>query len=68
MSSLGTFWHVNFKLMIPTIFAVLLLLVVRGIETFEVPAVIGLPAEIKVYASEIFLALRMYQPPDYNLA
>ena len=68
MGGLSTFWHVNLKLMIPTIFAVLLLLVVRGIETFEVPAVIGLPAEIKVYASEIFLALRMYQPPDYNLA
>lgn len=68
MSGLSTFWHVNLKLMIPTIFAVLLLLVVRGIETFEVPAVIGLPAEVKVYASEIFLALRMYQPPDYNLA
>jgi iron(III) transport system permease protein len=68
MGGLTTFWHVNLKLMIPTILAVLLLLVVRGIETFEVPAVIGLPAEIKVYASEIFLALRMYQPPDYNLA
>jgi iron(III) transport system permease protein len=68
MSGLSTFWHVNFKLMIPTTLAVLLLLVVRGIETFEVPAVVGLPAEIKVYASEIFLALRMYQPPDYNLA
>ena len=40
----------------------------RGIETFEVPAVIGLPAEVKVYASEIFLALRMFHPPDYNLA
>jgi iron(III) transport system permease protein len=68
MSGFSTFWHVNIKLMIPTIFAVVLLLVVRGIETFEVPAVIGLPAEVKVYASEIFLALRMYQPPDYNLA
>ena len=68
MSGLSTFWHVNMKLMLPTTLAVLLLLVVRGIETFEVPAVIGLPAEIKVYASEIFLALRMYHPPDYNLA
>jgi iron(III) transport system permease protein len=68
MSGLSTFWHVNLKLMMPTTSAVLLLLVVRGIETFEVPAVIGLPAEVKVYASEIFLALRMYQPPDYNLA
>ena len=68
MGALATFWHVNLKLLTPTIFAVLLLLMIRGIETFEVPAVIGLPAEIKVYASEIFLALRMYQPPDYNLA
>ena len=68
MGSVATFWHVNVKLMVPTILAVLLLLVVRGIETFEAPAVIGLPAEIKVYASEIFLALRMYHPPDYNLA
>ena len=68
MSGFSTFWHVNLKLTLPTAFAVLLLLVVRGIETFEVPAVIGLPAEIKVYASEIFLALRLYQPPDYNLA
>ena len=68
MSAFSTFSHVNFKLLTPTIFAVLLLLIVRGIETFEVPAVIGLPAEVKVYASEIFLALRMFHPPDYNLA
>jgi iron(III) transport system permease protein len=68
MNGFSTFWHVNLKLMIPTILAVLLLLMVRGIETFEAPAVIGLPAEIKVYASEIFMALRMYHPPDYNLA
>ena len=68
MGAFSTFWHVNLKLLTPTIFAVLLLLIVRGIETFEVPAVIGLPAEVKVYASEIFLALRMFHPPDYNLA
>ena len=46
----------------------LLLLIVRGIRTFEVPAVISYPAEVKVYASEIFLALRMFHPPDYHLA
>jgi iron(III) transport system permease protein len=68
MGGLSTFWHVNLKLLVPTILAILLLLIVRGIETFEVPAVVGMPAEIKVYASEIFLALRMFHPPDYNLA
>jgi iron(III) transport system permease protein len=43
------------------------LLFVRGIETFEAPALIGVPAGIKVFATDIFLALRD-TPTDYNLA
>jgi iron(III) transport system permease protein len=68
MNGLRAFWHVNVKLMMPSILAIWLLLFVRGIETFEVPAVIGIPAEIKVFASQIFLALTVTYPPDYNLA
>jgi len=68
MNGLRVFWHVNVKLMMPSILAIWLLLFVRGIETFEVPAVIGIPAEIKVFASQIYLALTVTYPPDYNLA
>jgi iron(III) transport system permease protein len=68
MNGLRVFWHVNVKLMLPSILAIWLLLFIRGIETFEVPAVIGIPAEIKVFASQIFLALTVTYPPDYNLA
>ncbi len=67
MGFLSTIWHVNLKLMIPSILAIWLLLFVRGIETFEAPAVIGIPAGIKVFATEIFLALKDVSP-DYNLA
>lgn len=68
MGRFSTFWHVNIKLMIPSILAIWLLLFVRGIETFEAPAVIGIPAEIKVFATQIFLALSITSPPEYNLA
>jgi iron(III) transport system permease protein len=67
MRSFRTFYYVDVKLMLPSILAAWLLLFVRGIETFEAPAVIGIPAGIKVFATEIFLALRD-APTDYNLA
>lgn len=67
MGPFRSFYHINMKLMLPSIFAVLLLLFVRGIETFEAPAVIGIPAGIKVFATDIFLALQD-APTDYNLA
>jgi iron(III) transport system permease protein len=67
MGPLRGFYHVNLKLMLPSIVATLLLLFIRGLETFEAPAVIGIPAGIKVFATEIFLALRR-APTDYNLA
>jgi len=68
MGPFRVFWHVNVKLMIPSILAIWLLLFVRGIESFEAPAVIGIPAEIKVFATQIFLALSVTYPPEYNLA
>jgi iron(III) transport system permease protein len=68
MNPFSAFWHINIKLMIPSILAVWLLLFVRGIETFEAPAVIGIPAEVKVFATQIFLALSVSYPPEYNMA
>lgn len=67
MGVMRCLFHVNMKIMFPSILATWLLLFVRGIETFEAPALIGIPAGIKVFATEIFLALRD-TPTDYNLA
>jgi len=38
---------------------------VRTLESFETPAIIGIPARIYVYTSEIYLAFNEY-PPDYG--
>jgi iron(III) transport system permease protein len=60
-----TFWRVTFRLLMPTVASVMLILFVRTLESFETPALIGIPARIYVYTSEIYLAFNEY-PPDYG--
>ena len=60
-----TFKRVTLRLLAPTAGSVLLILFVRTLESFETPALIGIPARIYVYTSEIFLAFNEY-PPDYG--
>lgn len=45
--------RVTLPLLRPAILSVLLLLFVRGIESFEVPRLLGIPADIHVFTTEI---------------
>ncbi|HEY3168352.1 MAG TPA: ABC transporter permease subunit, partial [Candidatus Binatia bacterium] len=60
-----TFKRITLRLLMPTAGSVLLILFVRTLESFETPALIGIPARIYVYTSEIYLAFNEY-PPDYG--
>jgi iron(III) transport system permease protein len=60
-----TFRRVTLRLLMPTAGSVMLILFVRTLESFETPALIGIPARIYVYTSEIYLAFNEY-PPDYG--
>jgi iron(III) transport system permease protein len=51
----------------PVTFATLLILFVRALESFEVPALLGLPAGIHVFTSAIYAAIHRY-PSDVGLA
>jgi iron(III) transport system permease protein len=62
-----TFFRITFRLMLPAALAVSLLLFIRGIEDFEVPALLGIPAGITVLSTEIYLSVRR-PPADFNLA
>jgi iron(III) transport system permease protein len=64
-STLQTLRRVTLRLLMPTCGSVLLILFVRTLESFETPALVGIPARIYVYTSEIFLAFNEY-PPDYG--
>src|ERR1700716_1007442 len=60
-------WSVTLKLTWPAILATLLMLFVRAIESFEVPALLGLPVGIHVFTSSIYQAVHRY-PSQIGLA
>jgi iron(III) transport system permease protein len=66
-STFTTFRKVTLPLMRPAMFGVLLIMFVRGIEAFEVPALVGVPAKISVFTTKIFLAIHQF-PSDFGLA
>ena len=59
--------RVTLKLAWPAILATLLILFVRAIESFEVPALLGLPVGIQVFTSSIYQAVHRY-PSQIGLA
>ena len=60
-------WRITLKLTWPAIFATILILFVRAIESFEVPALLGLPVGIQVFTSAIYQAIHQY-PSQVGLA
>jgi iron(III) transport system permease protein len=66
-STFTTFKRITLPLMRPAMFSVLLIVFIRGIEAFEVPALIGVPAKISVFTTKIFLAIHQF-PSDFGLA
>ena len=60
-------FRITLKLAWPAVLASLLILFVRSIESFEVPALLGLPVGIEVYTSAIYQAVHRY-PSQVGLA
>ena len=58
------FLRVTLPLARPALYAAILIMVVRGLESFEVPAVIGLRNHVWVFTSRIYDALHALNP-DY---
>ena len=66
-SVFSTLYRITLKLVFPAILATVLTLFVRAIESFEVPALLGLPAGIQVFTSAIYQAIHQY-PSQIGLA
>ncbi len=60
-------YRITLRLSWPAVFATILILFVRAIESFEVPALIGLPVGIQVFTSSIYQAVHRY-PSQVGLA
>ena len=61
---LRTATRISLRLALPAVMAVALLIVVRTIEAFEVPALVGLPGSVKVLTTDIYLDMKQSVPPD----
>jgi iron(III) transport system permease protein len=66
-SVLQVAWRVTLRLSWPAVFATILILFVRAVESFEVPALLGLPVGIQVFTSSIYQAVHRY-PSQVGLA
>ena len=62
-----TLRRITLPVLLPAGGSALLILFVRALESFEVPALIGLPGRIYVYTSRVYLSLQQY-PPNFGLA
>jgi iron(III) transport system permease protein len=61
------FRRITLPLARPALYAAVLIMVVRGLESFEVPAVLGLPNHTWVFTSRIWSVLNAL-PPNYSAA
>lgn len=60
-------WRIVIPLMVPAIFVVLLMSVIRGIEAFEIELFLGVPFNFWVYTTKIY-QLVAHAPPQYAQA
>lgn len=71
MSGAGT-WdtlrRITFRLSLPSVLALSMLVFIRTIEAFEVPALVGLPGRVHVLTTDIYELMHRTMPPDVGSA
>ena len=63
-----TIRRITLRLSAPALLALALLVFIRALEGFEVPALIGLPGRVNVLTTDIFLDMYARVPPDLGHA
>src|SRR5205814_5959438 len=60
----ATIRRITMRLSLPSIMALSMLVFIRAIEAFEVPALVGLPGRISVLTTDIYSDMVARAPPD----
>jgi iron(III) transport system permease protein len=63
-----TFQNITLKLAMPAVLALMMLIVIRAFESFEVPALVGIPGGVYVLSTDIYDAINENMPPLYGQA
>ena len=64
---LQTLVRIVLPLMAPAIMVVLIMSIIRGLETFEIELILGAPIKLQVYSTKLYL-LMSDSPPEFNAA
>jgi iron(III) transport system permease protein len=67
-STLETARKVTFPILFPAILGAAIYSFISAIESFEIPGIIGLPADVYVFSTRIYWAANVKSPPDIGLA
>jgi iron(III) transport system permease protein len=67
-SRLRTFLSVNVRLLTPIISSVVLMGIVFGLKSFNIPLILGTPADLSFLTVGILRNLQAFQPPQYGEA
>lgn len=67
-SAWQVFLRITLPPLLPSILATLLLTFIRSLESFSVPAILGLPGRVPVITTEIYSSTVASVPADYGLA
>jgi iron(III) transport system permease protein len=68
VSRTATFFRIELPVLAPVLLALALMGFVRGLESFDVPLLLGAPAGIEVFSTQIYDYLRNHFPPAYAQA
>lgn len=64
----GTIRRITLPLSAPAILALAMLVFIRTVEAFEVPALVGLPGRVHVLTTDIYEMMHRTMPPDIGSA
>ena len=63
-----TFKNITLRLALPGILALLILVLIRAFESFEIPALVGRPGRVYVLTTDIYDSIQTQVPPNYGEA
>ena len=63
-----TLKRITLRLSLPSLLALAMLVFVRSLESFEVPALVGLPGRVHVMTTDIYDLMQRSMPPDLGSA
>ena len=67
-STWDTLRRITLRLSLPSVLALAMLVFIRTIEAFEVPALVGLPGRVHVLTTDIYDMMHRSMPPDIGSA